>query len=97
VSGKALAAGFAANPEPVARCRPEQATGAAAGTSVAGHPSGTQQGGRMLATPLRRSGNGFGDLVPAYVSDPGLVVNRMAENDSRPRRIPPIASAHGRG
>jgi hypothetical protein len=25
----------------------------------------------MLATSLRRSGSGFGDIVPAYVRNPG--------------------------
>jgi hypothetical protein len=59
-----------AGPDYSWRCRPEQATENAAGTSVAVNTLVHEQGVPYFVAPLRRSGRDFGDLVPAYVNNP---------------------------
>ena len=53
------------------RCRPEQATVNDAGTSVANCPLDRRHDVCIVPPQLRCSGNGFGDLVPAYVRNAG--------------------------
>ena len=59
------------NPDYSWRCRPEQATEIAAGTSVAVNTLVYGQGVPSFAAQFRCSGKDFGDLVPAYVNNPG--------------------------
>ena len=52
-------------------CRPERATGIAAGTSVAVNGLDRQQTAKLPPAQLRCSGRYVGDLVPAYVRNAG--------------------------
>ena len=59
------------SPDYSCSCRPEQATGSTAGTSVASGAWRLHQAGSSFERRLRRSGIALRDLVPAYMNNPG--------------------------